>query len=98
MLYPKKLRIDQKIIDTLFISHCIQKNSYKSRNNKYLVTYMFWTVSSLPMERLGLVVHGLLQLLSPKIIGDERGGQRQQPVYTGIVVNNFISFHFQCRM
>jgi hypothetical protein len=46
------------------------------------------------MERLGLVVHGLLQLRSPKIIGVERGGQRKQPVYTGIVVNNFISFYF----
>jgi bacteriorhodopsin len=48
---------------------------------------------------LGLVVHGLLQVISPKIIGFERGGQRQQPVYTGIFVNNFnsiqfISFHF----
>jgi hypothetical protein len=52
------------------------------------------TVSSLPMERLGLVAHGLLQLISPEIIGIEQGGQRQQPFYTGIVVNNFISFHF----
>jgi hypothetical protein len=48
------------------------------------------------MERLGLVVHGLLQLTSPKIIGVERGGQRQQPVYTGIIVKKIISisFHF----
>jgi hypothetical protein len=45
------------------------------------------------MERLGLVVYGLLQHISPKLIGVARGAQRQQPVYTGIVVNNFISFH-----
>jgi hypothetical protein len=41
------------------------------------------------MVRLGLVVHGLLQLISPKIIGVELGGQRQLPVFTVIVVNNF---------
>jgi hypothetical protein len=47
------------------------------------------------MERLGLVVNGLLHLISPKIIGVERGAKRQQPVYTGIVVNNFISLYFK---
>jgi hypothetical protein len=42
------------------------------------------------MERLGLVDYGILHI-SPQITCDERGGgQRQQPVYTGIVVNNFI--------
>jgi hypothetical protein len=30
-----------------------KKDTYRSKNNKYLVTSMFWTVSSLPMERLG---------------------------------------------
>jgi hypothetical protein len=55
-----------------------------------MVTCMFWTVSLLPMERLGSVVYGLLQHMSPQITGVERGGgQRQHPVYTGIVVNNF---------
>jgi hypothetical protein len=57
---------------------------------------MFWTVSSLPMERLGLVVYGLLQLISPTL-GVERGAQRQQPVYTGIIVNNF-NFNFNIVM
>jgi hypothetical protein len=46
------------------------------------------------MEMFGLVVHGLLQHISPQIVGVERGAQRQLPVYIGIVVNNFISFHF----
>jgi hypothetical protein len=34
------------------------------------------------------VVHGLLVLISP-VRHSTGGGQRQQPVYTGIVVNNF---------
>jgi hypothetical protein len=32
--------------------------------------------------------------MSPKDWLSTGGGQRQQPVFTGIVVNNFISFHF----
>jgi hypothetical protein len=36
------------------------------------------------------VVHGLLMLISP-VRHSTRGGQRQQPVYIGIVVNNYIS-------
>jgi hypothetical protein len=38
------------------------------------------------------VVHGLLLLISP-VRHSTGGGQRQQPVYTGIVVNNF-NFNF----
>jgi hypothetical protein len=92
---PRKGWSRPRIVETrdTFLFHTTStKNTYRSKNNKYLVTYVFWTVSPLPMERLGLVVYGLLQHISSQIIGVERGGQRQQPVYIGIVVNNFISF------
>jgi hypothetical protein len=49
------------------------------------------------MERLGLVVHGLAHAYESRF-GIARGPQRQQPVHTGIVVNNFISFDGSLRL
>jgi hypothetical protein len=69
------------------------KKTYRSKNNKYMVTYMFWTVSSPPMERLGLVVYGLLQHISPQIIGVERGAQETA---TGLYWYCCKQFHFIC--
>jgi hypothetical protein len=53
---------------------------------------MFYTVSSLPIKRLGLVVHGLAHVYESQF-GIARGAQRQQLVNTGTVVHNF-NFNF----
>jgi hypothetical protein len=37
--------------DTFYFIMYPKKNTYRSKNCRYLVTCMFWTVSSLPMER-----------------------------------------------
>jgi hypothetical protein len=42
------------------------------------------------LERLGLVVHGLpVAYESFRLAKQRGGGQRQKPVFTSIVVNNF---------
>jgi hypothetical protein len=75
-----------------FLLHIVSKKiTYRSENNKYL--YVLDGIVT-PMERLGLVVYGLLQHISPQTNGVERGGERQQPVYSGIVVNNFNTLHY----
>jgi hypothetical protein len=56
--------------DIFYISYSIQKIiAYGPENNKYLVTCMFFTVSLLPKERSGLVVHGVLNpfIISQKV-------------------------------
>jgi hypothetical protein len=42
------------------------------------------------------VVHGLLKLISPTLLGVAQGGaQRRQPVYSGIVLNDFNFFKLE---
>jgi hypothetical protein len=59
---------------------------------------MFWTVSSLPMERLGLVVHGLLRIQVR--LGVERGGaETTAGLYMYCCKKfHFISFHTTPRL
>jgi hypothetical protein len=50
---------------------------------------MFWTVSLLPLERLGLVVHSLPLAYESFRLAQHRGGPETSAGFTGIVVNNF---------
>jgi hypothetical protein len=52
---------------------------------------MFWTVSLLPMERLGSVVYDLLRHISPQISGVERGRPKTA---TGLYWYCCKQFHF----